>query len=61
MSHPFPPENPPGDKAKYRQFLIDHGLDPNLNPDGLRRALEEKNEPEREQFAKHWDDFQAAQ
>lgn len=58
MANPFPPATPP-DKAKYRQFLIDHGLDPNLNDDDLRRALDQQSEAERAQFRAHWDEFVA--
>jgi hypothetical protein len=53
----FPPATPPEDKAKYRQFLIDHDLDPNLNPEDLRRATEQKSEAERAQLAAHWREF----
>lgn len=61
MSDTFPPATPHHDKAKYRQFLIDHELDPNLNTDDLRRAVEEKSEAERTQLQRHWADFLAAQ
>ncbi len=56
----FPPSTPPSDKAKYRQFLIDQGLDPNLNPEGLERAFAEKDEAERTQVQSHWQEFLAA-
>ena len=55
----FPPSQPPADKAKYRQFLIDHALDPNLNDDDLARELAAKSEAEREQLKTHWADFVA--
>ncbi|HEX8618177.1 MAG TPA: hypothetical protein VF911_11380 [Thermoanaerobaculia bacterium] len=61
MNDTFPPAAPPPDKAKYRQFLIDHELDPNLNADALRRAVEEKSEAERAQFQTHWTEFLQAQ
>jgi len=61
VAEPFPPATPPADKAKYRQFLIDHDLDPNLNADGLQRAFEEKTEAERAQLQAHWTEFIAAQ
>ena len=61
MSDSFPPANPPADKAKYRQFLIDHELDPNLDTDDLRRALDAKSEAERAQFRNHWEEFLSAQ
>ena len=57
----FPPAALPDDKAKYRQFLIDHELDPNLNADDLQRAFEEKTEAERAQLQAHWEEFIAAQ
>lgn len=57
----FPPADPPADKAKYRQFLIDHDLDPNLDTDDLRRAVEKKSEAERAQLQSHWNDFVSAQ
>jgi hypothetical protein len=60
MSDTFPPDTPFDDKAKYRQFLIDHELDPNLNGDALRRAVEEKSEPERDQLQRHWNEFLSA-
>ncbi len=60
MNDTFPPTTPPSDKAKYRQFLIDHQLDPNLNTDDLRRAVEEKSEAERAQLRTHWNEFLAA-
>ncbi|MBV9494642.1 MAG: hypothetical protein JOZ54_10385 [Acidobacteria bacterium] len=56
----FPPATPPDDKAKYRQFLIDHELDPNLNAEALQRAFEEKSEAERSQLQTHWREFLAA-
>jgi hypothetical protein len=56
----FPPATPPADKAKYRQFLIDHDLDPNLNTEDLQRAADRKSEPERTQLAAHWKEFLAA-
>lgn len=61
MNDTFPPAAPPSDKAKYRQFLIDHELDPNLNADDLRRAFEAKSEAERTQLRTHWKEFLAAQ
>ena len=54
---PFPPDTPPADKAKYRQFLIDHELDPNLDADDLARAVSEKSDAERAQLHSHWDEF----
>lgn len=60
MNDSFPPATPPADKAKYRQFLIDHQLDPNLDTDDLRRAVEEKSEAERTQLRNHWQEFLAA-
>ncbi|HYO76121.1 MAG TPA: hypothetical protein VE010_06620 [Thermoanaerobaculia bacterium] len=60
MNDTFPPSTPPADKAKYRQFLIDHQLDPNLDTDDLRRAVEEKSEAERTQLRNHWEEFLAA-
>lgn len=57
----FPPAEPPEDKAKYRQFLIDHELDPNLNPEDLRRAVEEKSDAEKAQLEAHWRSFVNAQ
>jgi hypothetical protein len=56
----FPPAAVPGDKAKYRQFLIDHELDPNLNADDLRRALQQKSEAERAQLQAHWRELYAS-
>ncbi|MDQ3283173.1 MAG: hypothetical protein M3Q69_17385 [Acidobacteriota bacterium] len=56
----FPPATAPDDKAKYRQFLIDHDLDPNLNAEDLRRAFDQKSEAERAQLQAHWKDFAAA-
>lgn len=56
----FPPATPPDDKAKYRQFLIDHELDPNLNAEALHRAFEEKSEAERSQLQMHWREFLSA-
>jgi hypothetical protein len=53
----FPPATPPDDKAKYRQFLIDHDLDPNLNPEGLQRAVAAKSDAEREQLHRDWAAF----
>jgi hypothetical protein len=61
MNQTFPPASPPNDKAKYRQFLIDHELDPNLDTDDLRRAFEAKSEAERTQLRTHWEAFLAAQ
>lgn len=61
MADRFPPATPPADKAKYRQFLIDHELDPNLNSDDLQRAFEAKSEAERAQLQTHWTAFLAAQ
>lgn len=55
----FPPATPPEDKAKYRQFLIDHDLDPNLNAEDLQRAADQKSESERAQLAAHWREFVA--
>jgi hypothetical protein len=55
----FPPSQPPADKAKYRQFLIDHALDPNLNDDDLAREVAAKSDAEREQLRTHWADFVA--
>ena len=60
MSDSFPPATPPSDKAKYRQFLIDHGLDPNLNAEDLRRAFAEKSEAERAQLQTHFAEFLSA-
>ncbi|HET7435683.1 MAG TPA: hypothetical protein VFN10_13325 [Thermoanaerobaculia bacterium] len=57
----FPPADAPEDKAKYRQFLIDHELDPNLNAEDLRRAVSEKSEAERAQLEAHWKEFVRAQ
>jgi hypothetical protein len=57
----FPPAEAPADKAKYRQFLIDHELDPNLNTEALRRAVDDKTEAERTQLLAHWKEFLAAQ
>ncbi len=56
----FPPATPPSDKAKYRQFLIDHELDPNLDTDDLRREVEKKSEAERSQLQSHWNAFLSA-
>lgn len=53
----FPPTEPPDDKAKYRQFLIDHGFDPNLNREALQREFDAKTEPERQQIENRWRDF----
>jgi hypothetical protein len=53
----FPPSTPPADKAKYRQFLIDHALDPNLTPEDLARELATKSSLEREQIEAHWGEF----
>ena len=61
MAETFPPATPPDDKAKYRQFLIDHDLDPNLNAEDLRRAFDGKSEAERAQLQAHWNEFVAAQ
>ena len=61
MHETFPPATPPDDKAKYRQFLIDHELDPNLNADGLQRAFDAKSEAERTQLQAHWQQFLEAQ
>jgi hypothetical protein len=60
MNSDFPPSTPPNDKVKYRQFLIDHELDPNLDTEDLRRAVSEKSEPERAQLQTHWEEFVAA-
>lgn len=57
----FPPAESPADKAKYRQFLIDHELDPNLNSEDLRRAVEEKSDAEKAQLEAHWRSFVSAQ
>ena len=59
MNSDFPPSTPPNDKAKYRQFLIDHELDPNLDTEDLRRAVSEKSEAERAQLQTHWEEFAA--
>lgn len=59
MADAFPPATPPADKAKYRQFLIDHDLDPNLDTDDLSRAFEGKTEAERTQLQAHWREFVA--
>ena len=53
----FPPMTPPPDRAKYRQFLIDHGFDPNLDRDDLARARAEKSEAEQSQLEQHWKEF----
>lgn len=55
----FPPAAPPPDKAKYRQFLIDHDLDPNLNAEDLGRSFAAKSEAERSQLQSHWTEFLA--
>jgi hypothetical protein len=57
MSQNFPPSSPPEDKAKYRQFLIDHGFDPNLNGEDIGREYESKSEAERAQIDGDWNDF----
>jgi hypothetical protein len=57
----FPPAESPEDKAKYRQFLIDHELDPNLKPEDLRRAVAEKSDAEKAQLEAHWRSFVSAQ
>ena len=57
----FPPATPHHDKAKYRQFLIDHDLDPNLNSEDLQRAFDEKSAVEQDQLQTHWREFLAAQ
>ncbi|HYH08207.1 MAG TPA: hypothetical protein VEK11_14220 [Thermoanaerobaculia bacterium] len=56
----FPPATPPADKAKYRQFLIDHALDPNLNAEDLRREVDRKTDAERAQLRGDWAKFLAA-
>lgn len=61
MNSDFPPASAPNDKAKYRQFLIDHDLDPNLDTEDLRRAVSEKSEAERAQLQTHWEEFVANQ
>lgn len=53
----FPPDEPHPDKAKYRQFLIDHGLDPNLNGEGLQRQFAALSERERDQSTRDWAEF----
>jgi hypothetical protein len=58
--HGFPPATPPADRAKYRQFLIDHGFDPNLNREDLERARDARSEAELEQLEKHWQEFIAS-
>ena len=55
----FPPAEAPSDKAKYRQFLIDHGFDPNLNAEDLGRAYRDMSEAERAQVDADWEHWKA--
>lgn len=57
MSKDFPPTEPPADRAKYRQFLIDHQLDPNLNRDDLELQFGRLSPKEREQLENDWAAF----
>ena len=50
MDQEFPPADGHPDKAKYRQFLIDHGLDPNLNREDLGAQYRALSEAERKQI-----------
>lgn len=59
MNENFPPATPHPDKAKYRQFLIDHGLDPNLKQEDLAKQYEALSDAEREQVQTHWREFDA--
>ena len=59
MEKSFPPPSGHDDKAKYRQFLIDHGFDPNLNAEDLARDYESKSEAERKQIDSDWSEFLA--
>lgn len=56
----FPPATPPSDRAKYRQFLIDHGLDPNFNDEALRDQYEKLSESERAQVERDFATFLAS-
>jgi hypothetical protein len=54
----FPPDTP-SDKAKYRQFLINQGFDPNLDRDDISREYASRSDAERKQIDEQWADFVA--